>query len=314
MSPLPLPIRLAAGLAAIALERARKLPQDVSEWPMTAVSQALQISMRVQQRITELAIKGDEALAALREPEEEPPWAVFDEDLPEPSYLRPQTEEPPPLPEEYDFSAQGTTTAEERSWFKAIDEVYALPGAELAADRTPTAETATVTPLDSATETATDSATDVPAATEVPAATDSTTETATETGAVVPAATEAPTAPAPPETAVVDGVAPADGAIEPRTETGYASAPAAQHERPKRRTRADEPLNTNDRTGEHAGTGVPAALPIYPGLSLASVRGRLRVLTAADLEELLAYERGHGDRPEFVRMLTNRLAMVRGNR
>ena len=73
MSPLPLPIRLAAGLAAIALERARKLPQDVSEWPMTAVSQALQVSMRVQQRITELAIKGDEALASLHETQEHPP-------------------------------------------------------------------------------------------------------------------------------------------------------------------------------------------------------------------------------------------------
>lgn len=81
MSPMPLPIRLAAGLAAVAIERARKLPQDVSEWPMTAVSQTLQIWMHMQQRITELAIKGDEALAALREPEEDPPWAVFDEDL-----------------------------------------------------------------------------------------------------------------------------------------------------------------------------------------------------------------------------------------
>src|SRR5829696_354276 len=89
MSSLPLPIRLAAGLAAIAVERARKLPRDVTEWPMSAVSQALQVSMRVQQRITELAIKGDEALAGLREPAEDPPWAVFDEDLPEPAIRRP---------------------------------------------------------------------------------------------------------------------------------------------------------------------------------------------------------------------------------
>src|SRR5215207_8315468 len=145
MSSLPLPIRLAAGLAAIAVERARKLPRDVSEWPMTAVSQALQVSMRVQQRITELAIKGDEALAGLREPDEEPPWAVFDEDLPRPSYQRPQhaawTEPAGPgdVPEsgdldeiepveDYDLGGAGTTTPQEQSWFEALDEVYEPPG------------------------------------------------------------------------------------------------------------------------------------------------------------------------------------------
>lgn len=177
MSTLPLPIRIAAGLAVVALERARNLPKDVTEWPMTAVSQALQVSMRVQQRITELAIKGDEALASLREPEEDPPWVVFDEDEPAPPvYLRPEVPEEP---------AASTETAD-----------------------TPTPD------------------------------------------------------------------------------------------------------------GEHAGEGVdgggPGVLPGYPELSLASVRGRLRVFSLDELEELLAYERGHGDRPEFVRMLTNRIATVRG--
>jgi hypothetical protein len=226
MNTLPLPIRLAAGLAALAIERARKLPQDVSEWPMTAVSQALQISMRVQQRITELAIKGDEALASLREPEDDPPWAVFDEDMPRPTYLRPEADTGAEIETEieteieaeigaevpgpggkaafedeldgYDLGAQDTTTAEERSWFDAIDEVYARP----------------------------------------------------------------------------------EASSEPEPAT------------------ADQPI----------------ALPSYPGLSLASVRGRLRVLTVTDLEELLGYELGHGNRPEFVQMLTNRIATVRGTR
>jgi hypothetical protein len=111
MSPLPLPIRLAAGLAAVAIERARKLPQDVTEWPMTAVSQALQLSMRVQQRITELAIKGDEALAGLREPEEDPPWAVFDEDLP-PSSEPPASEPPASEPPASETADTGTPTAQ----------------------------------------------------------------------------------------------------------------------------------------------------------------------------------------------------------
>lgn len=80
MKPLPLPVRLAAGLVATAVDQVRELPRTVIELPVTAVSQALQASMRVQQRITELAIKGDRALGALRPVEEKPSWATFDED------------------------------------------------------------------------------------------------------------------------------------------------------------------------------------------------------------------------------------------
>ncbi|MGQ0575287.1 MAG: lipid droplet-associated protein [Pseudonocardia sp.] len=81
MKPLPLPLRIAAGLVATAVEQARELPRRAVEFPVTAVSQALQASMRVQQTITELAIKGDRALGALRPVEEKPSWATFDEDL-----------------------------------------------------------------------------------------------------------------------------------------------------------------------------------------------------------------------------------------
>src|SRR5262249_7011755 len=80
MSALPLAVRVAAGLAAAAVERARRLPQDLVGLPVTAVSRAMQVTMRMQQQITELAIKGDNAIAQLRTPSEQPPWAVFDED------------------------------------------------------------------------------------------------------------------------------------------------------------------------------------------------------------------------------------------
>ncbi|XVV04670.1 lipid droplet-associated protein [Actinosynnema sp. CA-248983] len=80
MKPLPLPVRLAAGLAVTAVEQARKLPQQLAGLPVTVVSEALQLSMRVQQTVTELAIKGDDALAVLRPVEDEPEWATFDED------------------------------------------------------------------------------------------------------------------------------------------------------------------------------------------------------------------------------------------
>ena len=82
MKPLPFPVRIAAGLVATAVEQARDLPRLVAEFPVTAVSQALQASMRVQQKVTELAIKGDRILGGLRPVEEKPSWATFDEDEP----------------------------------------------------------------------------------------------------------------------------------------------------------------------------------------------------------------------------------------
>ncbi|MCE6994492.1 lipid droplet-associated protein [Saccharothrix sp. S26] len=83
MKPLPLTVRLAAGLAVTAVEQARKLPRQLAGLPVTVVSEALQLSMRVQQRVTELAIKGDDVLSVLRPAEQEPEWATFDEDVPE---------------------------------------------------------------------------------------------------------------------------------------------------------------------------------------------------------------------------------------
>lgn len=80
--PLPLPVRVAAGLVATAVEQARELPRLALELPVTAVSQALQASMRVQQKVTELAIKGDRVLGVGPPIEDEPAWATFDDDAP----------------------------------------------------------------------------------------------------------------------------------------------------------------------------------------------------------------------------------------
>jgi hypothetical protein len=86
MKSLPLPLRVAAGLAASAVEHARDLPAKLVGLPVTVASQALQLSMRVQQQVTELAIKGDEVLGGLRPVEETPAWATFDEDIDESRY------------------------------------------------------------------------------------------------------------------------------------------------------------------------------------------------------------------------------------
>lgn len=85
MKPLPLPLRVATGLAVTVAERARDLPKQLLGLPVTVLSQVLQLTMRVQQQVTELAIKGDEALGALHPAEETPSWATFDEDIRRPA-------------------------------------------------------------------------------------------------------------------------------------------------------------------------------------------------------------------------------------
>jgi hypothetical protein len=76
----PYAARVAVGIAVTFVEETRKLPATAISLPMTAVSQLLQSTMRLQQRITALAIKGDQVLAWLYPAEEQPQWAVFDED------------------------------------------------------------------------------------------------------------------------------------------------------------------------------------------------------------------------------------------
>lgn len=79
----PFAARVAAGVAVTAVEEARRLPTTAVTLPMTAVSQFLQTTMRVQQSMTSLAIKGDQAFALIHwtGDEEQPEWASFDEDV-----------------------------------------------------------------------------------------------------------------------------------------------------------------------------------------------------------------------------------------
>ncbi|MDD7937716.1 lipid droplet-associated protein [Actinomycetospora lutea] len=97
MSSLPFPVRVAAGLVVTAVEEARDLPRTVAGLPITAVSRVLQLSMRAQQVVTELAIKGDGALDGMRPVEEAPSWARFDDDLPTLPTTRPDAWERPDL-------------------------------------------------------------------------------------------------------------------------------------------------------------------------------------------------------------------------
>jgi hypothetical protein len=81
MPPLPSPVRAVLGLAATMLDEARRLPDRAIELPMQAISQALALSLRAQQRYAALAARGDEIIAGRQVTDEPPEWATFDEPL-----------------------------------------------------------------------------------------------------------------------------------------------------------------------------------------------------------------------------------------
>jgi hypothetical protein len=80
-TPIPQPLRAAAGLAAAAVDSARRLPRQLVGLPVLAVSTALQASLKAQQRYAELVARGDQLIGALRgQGEDAPPWARFDDE------------------------------------------------------------------------------------------------------------------------------------------------------------------------------------------------------------------------------------------
>lgn len=186
MTPLPFPLRIAAGLVVTAVEQARELPRHAVEFPVTAVSQALQASMRLQQTVTELAIKGDRALGSLHPADDVPSWATFDDDLPAASA---------------DFRPRN--------------------GASTVSELRPTTKV-----------------TDIPVA------------------------------------------------------------------------RPPKPATSRPAPGTDAAATIPAALPEYPSMTIPQLRGKLRALSLDDLADLLAWETAHGNRPEYVTMLTNRISTL----
>lgn len=84
MTRVPFAARVAAGVAVTVVEEARKFPSTAVTFPMTVVSEVLASTMRFQQQVTALAIKGDQAIAGLpiigTPDQEQPSWASFDED------------------------------------------------------------------------------------------------------------------------------------------------------------------------------------------------------------------------------------------
>lgn len=82
MASAPYGVRLIVGAATVAVEETIRLPRTILMYPMTLASQAAHLVMRFQQNLAELVIKGDNTLESIFPPkDEQPEWAVFDEDL-----------------------------------------------------------------------------------------------------------------------------------------------------------------------------------------------------------------------------------------
>jgi hypothetical protein len=228
-TPIPPPLRAAAGLAALAIDTARKVPQQVVGLPVLAVSTALQASLKAQQTYAGLVARGDEVLGQLRGQQEDAPWARFDDD------------EAP--------------AGRSRSAFDAVaDDVDKALDPDVDED---VIEVAAVEPE----------------------------------FAAAPGLTEA-------EAGGLDTVS-LNGTRPPGSEPGTDLPAGAVGD-------AEEAAEALDGY-----LAVEPPIPGYDDLSIPQLRGRLRRLTAEQVEALVAYERAHEARPPYLTMLENRLTTLR---
>jgi hypothetical protein len=128
-----------------------------------------------------------------------------------------------------------------------------------------------------------------------------------EAPAAVTAEAPAPEAPAAKAPAAETPVAEAPAAEAPKA--AAAKAPAAKAARDPNKSGNVRVLSAEDaETTSPEASSLP--LPNYDGLSVASLRARLRTLTSAQVAELVGYEKVHADRPEVVAMFERRIAKI----
>jgi hypothetical protein len=168
---------------------------------------------------------------------------------------------------------------------------------------------------------------------EAPVAAESTetaeAEVVAEAEAATSASAEAATAEAAPEaaTATAEPTEAAPTAEEPAAEAAPApaKAAAAKTRKPRKPRDPDKTGNVRVITEEEAPaeaeasaeTAAPAAevaaelpMPTYDDLTVASIRARLRNLTAAQVATLADYEKAHAARPEVITMFERRIAKL----
>ncbi|HST64267.1 MAG TPA: lipid droplet-associated protein [Mycobacteriales bacterium] len=290
-TPIPPPLRAAAGLAALAIDNARKAPQRLVGLPVLAVSAALQASLKAQQTYAGLVARGDEVLGQLRGHQDAPAWARFDEDDAEPAGFparsafdaapEPPLVEDPTLIDEVDRDLDPDTEADVVSLADAEDILAEQADAEQADDEQADDEQAEADDENVLGETEED-------------------EVAAADAALGEAGVE---------------VAPFDAehgdrrnGRTPSTEPGAdlpaeGTALAADAAATGAALAADSPLDGY--------LAVDPPVAGYDGFSIPQLRGRLRALSVEQVEALLGYERANQARPPYLTMLENRLTTLR---
>jgi hypothetical protein len=102
--------------------------------------------------------------------------------------------------------------------------------------------------------------------------------------------------------------APAEQAAQP--EAAVQAMPAEQPTSPAKTAIGGEPTGADEPAVQAAPTADALPLPGYDDLSLPSLRARMRVLDAAALRTLLAYEKAHAHRDDVIAMFERRLAKI----
>jgi len=300
-TPIPPPLRAAAGLAALTIDAARKVPQQLVGLPVLAVSTALQASLKAQQTYAGLIARGDEVLGQLRR-REDAPWARFDDD--EPAGARP--------PSAFDAAPDPTEAADGVA--EAADGVADALAAEDLADAL-TAAAAEEAALVEKVERDLDPDRDADVV-ELAEARAEQAEADTEN---VLGETEE------------DEVAAADAAfadaglsvVDLEVDAAAADRPNGRPEGSGTEPGTDMPADGMALAADAAAAGAALAADIavggpggppvagYDDLSIPQLRGRLRGLSAEQIEALLAYERATRARPPYLTMLENRLTTLR---
>jgi hypothetical protein len=288
-TPIPMPLRAVAGLAAVAIDEARRLPDRLVTLPVLAVSAALQASLKVQQQYAELVNRGDQLLSQLRgEPAGTPPWARFDDEDTE--RRRPASATGDAGPSAADMAAADMAEA---------DIAVAADTTEVAdeADPADIADFADVADLAEMTDRA---EADLAEMTDDPVDRGAdllAEEVLAETALVEELVAEQALA----DEALADEALPDETLAEEMIAEEELGDEAAEH------------VAAVDLSDDVAGWDAAALpLPNYGELSIPQLRARLRTLSAAELERLIGYERATTERAAYLTMLQNRLATVRG--
>ena len=334
---IPEVVRAAAGLAATVVDEARKLPETLPGLPVRLIGMAMQQAMKVQQQYAGLVARGDELFTGIRG-DAEPGLATFDDDgdaAPAEGFRGSAFDRADVVPDEVPDRVGAQTTIEQSvEEAPATEEILEELAIDEAIEAAPTLEETAPAALAEAGDAGApdaeltapeDTAVDLPVAgaaviDDIPTSVDvlnadgsdiTTVEaTVTDEGIAAPVTDDYTDTtddgtdvargdgPIAAEVGADDTVADADAAIAAGAAVDAAGAGSVE---------STDTASTDAASA--AADSAPAEAPIdgYDTFSIAQLRGRLRGYALTTVGDLVAYEESTKARPEYLRMLRNRL-------